>query len=63
MNWFLPLAWVLVGVGLLIAATGVVLVRLGRTPDVPVVGTVGWLFTGLGLPLTAVGAGLWYVAT
>ena len=58
-NWFLPVAWILLPVGLVMTLAGMVLIWLGRAPDTPFVSVAGWLVISLGLPLALGSAWIW----
>ena len=58
-NWFMPVAWILLPVGLLMTLAGLVLLWLGRAPDTPFVSVAGWSVILLGLPLALGSAWVW----
>jgi hypothetical protein len=58
-NWFLPIAWILLPVGLVMTLAGLVLIWLGRAPDTPFVFVAGRSMILLGLPLALVSAWIW----
>jgi hypothetical protein len=59
-NWFLPLAWILLPVALLLSLAGALLILLAREPDTPFVSVVGWIFLSLGIPLALGSAWMWW---